>query len=504
MASTPLDESVHALQPMSISFTSPNDGSADDSFAIDDLGSPSPRRASLSVSFSSKSSVLDYSNDVDGSFDHLPISPVSPEDDEDGQPIKPCSDPCSDNEDVATTQVTEIHCEERASSKYTNQENNDFSSVELKTADDQASVPVEASVTDAPQTHEEFSASARSSIPASDCNKRNAAGQSALSISSANGFLEGVKLLVENGADANLRDKYGRCPLHLACENKESDLHHDCVAYLLGKGADASVQDVHGRTPLHIAAKEGCARCIELLLQHGAIADVRNSAGDTPLHLSAQMGHLACMRALSPGVCQDDESHSSVESTMPSLLFDHDDDNLNNDVAGSFYQSPREVYTNRGSVERSRWDRPDASSYGNLRETLRMQNDSGYFTARGSAWVKSKYYADNKIEEERESSIASSTLSDVDGKYESESDFSSRNVERVSDAASGMWIVECLELCLEFIQRVVLYVLRALLAWSKQPKERAKPGDPGYQFAQPPGHVAKAMEVFKLSTQSKG
>ena len=64
-------------------------------------------------------------------------------------------------------------------------------------------------------------------------NARNAAGQSPLSISSSKCFLEGMKLLIDKGADINLQDIYKRTPLLLACENIGSSVHHDCVQYLL-------------------------------------------------------------------------------------------------------------------------------------------------------------------------------------------------------------------------------------------------------------------------------
>mmetsp|Transcript_14887 Transcript_14887/g.32095 ORF Transcript_14887/g.32095 Transcript_14887/m.32095 type:complete len:562 (+) Transcript_14887:172-1857(+) len=495
-------ENLKSPSPRQVSVLgNPNESSVNDSFTFEELRSPSPRQASVSVSFSSgKSSILDYSDDIDGSFGVLPISPVPAEENENYQEKSPCPrnprDGPSQEAAGGTFSKIEAICEsnEETTSVGLVGENFDSSNIQSKGADVQACVPVEVS------TH--------SRNHASDCNKRNAMGQSALSISSASCFLEGMKLLIEKGADVNLQDMYGRCPLHLACENKKSDVHHHCVKFLLEKGADANTQDMYGRCPLHIAAREGCERCIQLLLDHGARPDVRNSAGDTPLHITAMMDNFTCMEALSPEVRQDVESHSSIESVSPSLLFDHE--SINKDIAGSFYQSPREVYP-KGSFRRSHQDNAnkisaDEETHGddiNERDvlshgSLRKQNDSGYFTARGSAWVKNKYYTNDKIEEERESSIASSILSDADGKYESESNASSE-IEGANDSSNRTWLFKCFEVIL----RVVLYLLHTLLTWSKQRKLNAKLGDSSYQFVQPPDHVAKAMEMFILSNQSK-
>mmetsp|Transcript_7708 Transcript_7708/g.19142 ORF Transcript_7708/g.19142 Transcript_7708/m.19142 type:complete len:178 (+) Transcript_7708:2-535(+) len=155
----------------------------------------------------------------------------------------------------------------------------------------------------------------------------------------------------------------------------------------------------------------------------------------------------------------------------------------------------------------------DDLSYSNLQETLRM-NDSGYFTARGtgSAWVKSKYYNNNKILEEIEpsiDSITSSTISNVDGKYKigSEIDALSDKDEGTDDDATndGTWLFGCIE----FILRVVLYLLHSLLTWSKRSTRlgrvedittsKVKPGDSSYLFVSPPDHVAEAMERLKRS-----
>ena len=80
----------------------------------------------------------------------------------------------------------------------------------------------------------------------SDCNKRNAQGQSALSISSSRCFLDGIKLLIEKGANVNLQDIHERTPLHLACENTTEEVHHDCVEFLLRKGASTNIQEIIG------------------------------------------------------------------------------------------------------------------------------------------------------------------------------------------------------------------------------------------------------------------
>ena len=262
---------------------------------------------------------------------------------------------------------------------------------------------------------------------------------------------------------------------------QDSDIQHECMEYLFERGADANTQDVSGRTPLHLAAKEGCTTCIQLLLKHGAKTDVRNSDGETPLHVMLQSG----LGSSAGPVQKDDDtttaeavrgedSHSSVESGTPSLLFGNEQDITN--VVGSFYQSPRET---------------DAISYNKV-------NDSGYFTARGNAWVKNQYYNNDRIEEERESSIGSS-ISDIDARYEVDTKSDSSGSKDENDAHSRPLFFEFLE----FVLRIILYLLHSLLAWTKQSKtlERTEATidsrGTGLQFAAPPDHVAEAMEKLR-------
>lgn len=362
-------------------------------------------------------------------------------------------------------------------------------------------------------------------------NARNAAGQSPLSISSSKCFLEGMRLLIDKGADINLQDIYLRTPLHLACENIGSSIHHDCVHYLLVNGASVHFRDVYGRTPLHVATMAGCVECITLLLDHGATSDAKNEDGNTPLHIAAMMGHVDCMEALSHETrCDinddDDDSHSSVDP----LIFDHEtvETEFN---GGSFYQSPRGTTSFRVSPIPRRTI--DNNNHTNSNEnTPQFRNDSAYLSARGgSAWVKSKYVGDEqKVESSstHSNSTSSSALA-ADDEYESD-DIDSLN-------GSDPFVVideDSISLAMRMFLHVVFYFCHLLLTWSMRIYNLSKrsrnafvkcsksttegdglhmectpirsnrsPGDPGTVFVQPPAHVAEAMEKLRLSRLSK-
>ncbi len=77
-------------------------------------------------------------------------------------------------------------------------------------------------------------------------------------------------------------------PLHLAIERGKLD----AVKLLLELGADANLRSGYGHYPLHIAAMRGSQPATELLLAHGARRDVRDLAGDlTPRAWALRFGH---------------------------------------------------------------------------------------------------------------------------------------------------------------------------------------------------------------------
>ena len=80
----------------------------------------------------------------------------------------------------------------------------------------------------------------------------------------ANGHVDVVKLLIENGADVNLKGEAWYGPLHAAAAKG----HIEVVKILLENGADVNI--FHHNKPLHNAAMNGHIEVAEILLAHGA------------------------------------------------------------------------------------------------------------------------------------------------------------------------------------------------------------------------------------------
>lgn len=105
--------------------------------------------------------------------------------------------------------------------------------------------------------------------------------KTALTIAAGFGHTELVSLYLENGADSNLADGYGR-PLVYAV----SKGHTAIVALLLQNGASiADSVTSRGSTSLHLACeRKDNIEAITLLIDNGAKVHAANKLGITPFH----------------------------------------------------------------------------------------------------------------------------------------------------------------------------------------------------------------------------
>lgn len=88
-----------------------------------------------------------------------------------------------------------------------------------------------------------------------------------------------VKLLIDKGANVNIKDKYGCTPLH--CVSKIS-----LAKYLVENGADIHAKNNDGETPLHTAFN---FLIVEYLIEKGADVNIPNKNGYTPLYFARNL-----------------------------------------------------------------------------------------------------------------------------------------------------------------------------------------------------------------------
>lgn len=83
-------------------------------------------------------------------------------------------------------------------------------------------------------------------------------------------------------------------PLHRACKSNSTDL----AELLINSGADVNVRDIYGNTLLHLVASSGYTALVHLLLYFGADMNVTNMWDQTALLKAVQGGHVEVVEML--------------------------------------------------------------------------------------------------------------------------------------------------------------------------------------------------------------
>lgn len=127
-------------------------------------------------------------------------------------------------------------------------------------------------------------------------------GRTLMSAAAGAWDLPRVQLLLEYGADVNVKDRLGHDPLYFAANawipGRESD---GCavVALLIQQGADVNGRSGPGKmTALHMAARRGTVAIAEVLLASGAEIEAKDVQEETPLRRAVNCGQEGLVRLL--------------------------------------------------------------------------------------------------------------------------------------------------------------------------------------------------------------
>ena len=73
---------------------------------------------------------------------------------------------------------------------------------------------------------------------------------------------------------------------------------HACVKLLIDAGADLNVRNSEGDTALILASCAGKPECVKLLIDAGADLNARTKKGKTALHFASRLGYTECVQLL--------------------------------------------------------------------------------------------------------------------------------------------------------------------------------------------------------------
>jgi ankyrin repeat protein len=102
---------------------------------------------------------------------------------------------------------------------------------------------------------------------------------SSLGFAAIQGHEDILSLLLDYGADLELRDRFGHSALQSAC----AENHVACAALLLDRGANIEAIATDGRTPLILATVGGYLDIVRLLIERGANINATDSEDSTAL-----------------------------------------------------------------------------------------------------------------------------------------------------------------------------------------------------------------------------
>ncbi|VVA96998.1 unnamed protein product [Arabis nemorensis] len=93
-----------------------------------------------------------------------------------------------------------------------------------------------------------------------------------------------VQILLAAGADPSAQDtQHGRTALHTAAMANNVEL----VRVILDAGVSANIRNVHNTIPLHMALARGANSCVSLLLESGSDCNLQDDEGDNAFHIAA-------------------------------------------------------------------------------------------------------------------------------------------------------------------------------------------------------------------------
>ena len=103
-----------------------------------------------------------------------------------------------------------------------------------------------------------------------------------------------IRQLIKDGAEVNVRNKFGATPLFMASHAGRADV----VKLLLASKADVNAARTNGTTSLYVSSQNGHIEVVKLLLAAGADVNRKDNLGFTPLTIAKKQGHTQIIKLL--------------------------------------------------------------------------------------------------------------------------------------------------------------------------------------------------------------
>ena len=119
-------------------------------------------------------------------------------------------------------------------------------------------------------------------------------GETALHVSSKNGHIQCITLLLQYGLDINTKDNEGNSSLYYAIRYGQKDV----MLLLLQNNANVNSKNKNGESLLHIAVMYSRLELAKLLLIHGVDKSIRNTTGETSIHYCVTHNQMQILKFL--------------------------------------------------------------------------------------------------------------------------------------------------------------------------------------------------------------
>jgi ankyrin repeat protein len=134
-----------------------------------------------------------------------------------------------------------------------------------------------------------------------------------------------LQLLLDKGADINVRNFSKQTPLHSAIYKGNKEI----VEILLQNRADITGKDFWGDTPLHLAVRGNSKEIVKLLLNNGAEVNIQNNEGKNPLDYAREYGDQKLVDLFEKYASKQHGSEAPLSRSLPLNLYTFH--NLSND-----------------------------------------------------------------------------------------------------------------------------------------------------------------------------